>query len=69
MTIRARDKQILLIVRKLIHDWDPYRLLEIGVPQDEWDREIIGIAGCVNRICPKTEISSGPRVIMSIFKG
>jgi len=69
MAIRARDKQVLLIVRKLIHDWDPYRLLEIGAPEDEWDREILRIAGCVNRICPKTEKSAGPRVAMSNVKG
>jgi hypothetical protein len=64
MTIRSRDKQVLLIVRKLIHDWDPYRLLEIGAPEDEWDREILRIAGCVNRICNPADAAE---VISEIF--
>ena len=35
------------VVRKVIHEWDPYHLLESGAPADEWDREILQIARLV----------------------
>ncbi len=50
MIDRSQWKQIEPIVRKVIHDWDPYHLLEVGAPEDEWDREILQIVGRVGRI-------------------
>jgi len=51
-------------VRKLIHDWDPYRLLEIGAPEDEWDREIRQIIARVDQIKSATDAT---RVISEVF--
>lgn len=50
MTVWPQCKRIELIVRKVIHGWDPYHLLEGGAPDDEWDREILQIVGRVGRI-------------------
>ncbi len=50
MTDRNQWNRIEPVVRKVIHEWDPYGLLEIGAPKDEWDREILQIVGRVSRI-------------------
>ena len=43
--------QLDAVVRKVIHDWDPYDLLhKCGAPEDEWDHEIRRIVGRVGGI-------------------
>lgn len=37
-------------VRDVIHGWDPYGLLELGCPPDEFDAEIQAVVRQVNRI-------------------
>ena len=64
MTDRSQWKRIEPIVRKVIHDWDPYRLLEIGAPGDEWDSEILQIVGRVNRIASPVDAA---KVISEVF--
>jgi hypothetical protein len=50
MTDAAQWERIESVVRKVIHGWDPYQLLQSGAPEDEWDGEILQIVGRVNRI-------------------
>jgi hypothetical protein len=38
------------VVRRAIHDWDPYELLANGAPPDEFDREIASIVAQIPRI-------------------
>lgn len=40
--------RVIATVRSVIHDWDPYGLLEMGCPLDEFDTEI----GCVATYVP-----------------
>jgi len=64
MTDRSQRKRIEPVVRRVIHGWDPYRLLEIGAPNDEWDREILQIVGRVNRIASPADAA---KVISEVF--
>jgi len=64
MTDRSQRTRIQPVVRKVIHAWDPYRLLEIGAPDDEWDREILQIVERVNQI---TSPAAAARVISEVF--
>ncbi len=64
MTDRSQWKRIEPVVRKVIHDWDPFRLLEMGAPEDEWDREILQIVGRVNRVEAPEDAA---KVISEIF--
>jgi len=64
MTDRSQWKRIEPVVRKVVHDWDPYHLLEIGAPDDEWDREILQIVGRANRIASPADAA---RVISEVF--
>ena len=56
--------QIESIVRKVIHEWDPYRLLAAGAPQDEWDNEISQIIGRINQVISP---DNGAAVISDVF--
>ncbi len=38
------------IVRRVVHDWDPYGLLSGGAPKDEFDREIAAVVRQIHRI-------------------
>jgi len=58
MPDRAQWKRIEPVVRKVIHGWDPYHLLEGGAPEDEWDREILQIVGRVGRIHSPADASA-----------
>ncbi len=64
MTDQLQWKRIEPIVRKVIHGWDPYHLLEGGAPEDEWDREIIQIVGRVDRIHSAIDASA---VVSEVF--
>jgi len=52
------------IVRKVIHEWDPYHLLAHGAPEDEWDSEILEIVGRINQVASPT---SAAAVISDVF--
>ena len=43
-------KRIESIVRRVIHEWDPYSLLAGGAPEDEFDGEIRSVVRQVDRI-------------------
>ena len=52
------------IVRKVIHEWDPYHLLEGGAPADEWDQEILQITSHVGIFTSPTQAAA---VISDVF--
>jgi hypothetical protein len=52
------------IVRAIIHQWDPYHLLEGGAPLDEWDNEIAQIVIQISQI---TSASDAATVISRVF--
>ena len=52
------------LVRKVIHQWDPYRLLESGSPGDEFDGEIMAVVRQIDRIHSATDAS---QVISRVF--
>jgi hypothetical protein len=64
MTDRSQWKRIEPVVRKVIHAWDPYRLLEGGAPGDEWDREILQIVARVGRIYSAADAAA---VVSEVF--
>jgi Domain of unknown function (DUF1871) len=43
-------KQAFDAVRTVIHEWDPYGLIQGGAPADEFDGEIASIVGQIPRI-------------------
>ncbi len=57
MTDRTHWRQVERVVRKVIHTWDPYSLLEGGAPEDEWDGEILQIVGRVS-LCTSPEAAT-----------
>ena len=52
------------IVKKTIDNWDPYGLLEIHCPEDEYDHESKGIA---EKICMKNSVYEIANIISKIF--
>lgn len=42
--------RVRAVVARVIHDWDPYGLLELGAPADEFDAEITAVLSQVPRI-------------------
>jgi hypothetical protein len=64
MTDQKQWKKVDDVVRRLIHQWDPYRLLQIGAPEDEWDREIGIIVGRARGI---TSVSDATDIISEVF--
>ena len=66
MTDRSQWKRIEPVVRKVIHGWDPYHLLQGGAPENEWDQEILQIVGRVNRIGSPADAA---KVISEVFTG
>ena len=57
------------VVRQVIHEWDPYGLLAMGAPQDEWDSEIRSLVDQVGRIaCEKDAALAISRIFSSAFQ-
>lgn len=52
------------VVRKLVHQWDPYSLLEGGSPNDEFDSEISTI---VSKISSIQSESDATKVVSNVF--
>jgi hypothetical protein len=50
MTDKSNWWMIEPVVRKVVRDWDPTGLFDLGAPEDENDREILQIVGRVHRI-------------------
>jgi hypothetical protein len=43
-------KDALEVVRRVIHKWDPFELLAMGCPKDEFDSEIASVVALIPRI-------------------
>jgi hypothetical protein len=50
MNKTAKYNLALQVVGRVIHEWDPYSLLESGCPNDEFDAEIASVVAQVSRI-------------------
>jgi len=69
MAGKMKLKKIEHIVRMIIHEWDPYCLLEIGCPEDEFDSEISSLIGQVQRIKSAIDATHAiSRVFSSAFE-
>jgi hypothetical protein len=65
MQNRADYDRALSIVRRVIHEWDPYDLIRgCGCPKDEWDGEIAKIVAEIPRI---RSIDDATDVLSRIF--
>ncbi len=57
------------ICRTVINDWDPYRLITNGAPDDEFESEIASIVGQLARIRSKKDAAHVvSRVFSSAFE-
>ena len=56
-------------VREIIHRWDPYGLLALGCPLDEFDGEIAAVVRQIQRIAsPQDAAHTISRVFSSAFE-
>jgi len=56
-------------VRGVIHEWDPYGLLALGCPQDEFDGEIQAVVRQIDRIgSPQDAVHVLSRIFSSYFE-
>jgi len=64
----ARDdwKRAAKIVGDTIRRWDPYGLLSLGAPQDEFDTEILAVVKEVPRIRSEDDAA---RILSRVFAG
>jgi hypothetical protein len=69
MKTRSDYEQALLVVRGVVHRWDPYRLLAGGCPPDEFDSEIAAVVAQVPRIRSRADAAHAlSRVFSSAFE-
>lgn len=55
-------------MRNVIHEWDPYGLLAMNCPEDEFDREILAVVYQVERIKSSADAAHAlSRVFSSAF--
>jgi hypothetical protein len=47
---KAQRVRAVQVVRTVINEWDPYGLLKIGCPKDEFDSEVASIVSQIPRI-------------------
>ena len=68
MKTRVQWKQAQTIVRRRIHEWDPYSLLAGGAPDDEFDSEIARVVAEIRRIKSRADATEAiSRVFSSAF--
>lgn len=58
MKDRGEYEQALAIVRAAIGAWDPYRLLELGAPLDEFDDEIAKVVARIPKLHTENELAA-----------
>jgi hypothetical protein len=69
MKTRAEYEKALAVIKSVVHDWDPYRLLETGAPEDEFDGEIAGLATYIPRMrSPMDAAAAVSSVFSSAFE-
>ena len=69
MRTRADYEHALVVVRRVIDEWDPYGLLADGAPADEWDREIVLVVARIPRIASEEDAAHAiSRVFSEAFQ-
>jgi len=63
-TARKRRKRLEVIFRQVVHEWDPYGLLAMGCPEDEFNSEILSVVRQADRV--KSPLD-GAHVLSRIF--
>jgi hypothetical protein len=58
MKDRRDYEQALAIVRSAIGAWDPYRLLELGAPPDEFDDEIAKVVARIPKLRGENDLAA-----------
>lgn len=53
------------LVREVVCTWDPYRLVENGAPQDEFDHEIAELVASIPRIRTEDDAAQAISVIFA----
>ena len=66
MTNSADYKRAFEVVRKVIHQWDPYGLLEIGAPPHEFDHEIAAIVAQIPHITSEADAANAVSRVFSM---
>ena len=68
--MRTKDdyRRAIEVVAAVIREWDPYGLLGMGAPQDEFDSEIASVVAQIPRIAgPEDAVHAISRVFASAF--
>ena len=69
MKTKAEYKLALQVVGTVIREWDPYRLLEVGCPNDEFAAEIASVISQIPRIKSAQDAANAlSRVFSSAFE-
>ena len=69
MRTRADYDRAIAVVRRVIHEWDPYALIGGGAPSDEWDGEIAALVAQIPRIKSEEDAAHAvSRVFSSAFQ-
>lgn len=69
MKTKTDYKLALKVVRRIIHEWDPYSLLAGGAPSDEFGREIATVVAQLPRIKSQKDAAHAiSRVFTSAFE-
>lgn len=69
MQSHAEYDRAIAVVRDVIHEWDPYSLIDAGSPSDEWDCEIASVVAEVSRIkSPEDATNTVSRVFSAAFQ-
>jgi hypothetical protein len=62
-------KRAFDLVREVIHAWDPYSLVGMGAPSDEWDHEIASLVAQIPSIRSENDATNAiSRVFSSAFQ-
>jgi hypothetical protein len=60
--------RVLTVVRKVIHEWDPYLLIGNGAPLNEFDQEIAQLTAQASRIHSASDAAKAiSRIFTSAF--
>lgn len=61
---KEKYEQMFSLVQMVINGWDPYKLLESGAPEDEFESEVASVVAKIKTI--KTE-NDAAKVLSEVF--
>ena len=68
MRTRSEYDRTFVVVRDVIHEWDPYGLIDRGAPAEEWDGEVASLVAQIPRIRSQNDAAHAvSRVFSSAF--